>query len=335
MDAAEDAGQTILVVDDVPANLKLLDEILSAHGYEVRAASNGRLALRTVAVRSPNLILLDINMPDMDGYEVCRQLKAQETSRSIPIIFISANNDVADKLRGFAVGGVDYVTKPFEVAEVMARVRTHLRLQAVEARLIAQNRQLAEEIAERRRAEAELQFLATHDSLTGLLNRPMLLDRLGQAIADANRSGQRFWVCFMDLDRFKWINDTLGHDAGDILLVTAARRMQACLRDTDTIVRLGGDEFVLLLRNVEDIEQALSTLRRVANSLAEPIQLKGQEVSVSCSVGCCAYPGDGGVAEDLLRRADSEMYRVKRAGGNRISLYGNEIDHDIKLGVCA
>lgn len=125
----------ILIVDDTPANLKLLAEILGKYGYVVRSASNGRLALRTVAVRKPDLILLDINMPDMDGYEVCQQLKASDSSRAIPVIFISANSEVTDKVKGFAVGGVDYITKPFQHEEVLARVRTHIELRHLQVSL--------------------------------------------------------------------------------------------------------------------------------------------------------------------------------------------------------
>lgn len=152
---ANDSAQ-VLVVDDTPANLKLLAEILANHGYRVRPASNGRLALRSVAAAPPDLILLDITMPDMDGYEVCAELKAQERSRDIPVIFISALNDTADKLRGFEAGGIDYITKPFQAAEVLARVETHLSLRRLQLKIEAQNIQLHLEIAERERFEEEL-----------------------------------------------------------------------------------------------------------------------------------------------------------------------------------
>lgn len=136
-----DASQ-ILVVDDTPANLKLITEILATHGYRVRAASSGRLALKTVAVELPDLILLDVKMPDMDGYEVCRRLKSEERSRMIPVIFISALTDTEDKIQGFQAGGVDYITKPFQAEEVHARVSTHLKLHFYRGALEEKNRQL-------------------------------------------------------------------------------------------------------------------------------------------------------------------------------------------------
>lgn len=146
----------ILVVDDTPANLKLLTEILTNHGYRVRPASNGRLALKSVAAMAPDLILLDITMPDMDGYEVCCELKSNENSSSIPVIFISALNDTTYKVRGFESGGIDFITKPFQAAEVLARVDTHLSLRRLQKKIEEQNLQLHQEIAERVRFEEEL-----------------------------------------------------------------------------------------------------------------------------------------------------------------------------------
>jgi len=146
----------ILVVDDNPANLKLLTGILTHHGYQVRPASSGRLALRSVEAEAPDLILLDVKMPDVDGYEVCRRLKTHEQSRGIPVIFISALDEVTDKVKGFEAGGVDYITKPFQAAEVLARVETHLALRRLQRELEAQNGQLQQEIGERKRIESML-----------------------------------------------------------------------------------------------------------------------------------------------------------------------------------
>lgn len=152
----------ILVVDDTPANLKLLTDILTNHGYRVRPASNGRLALRSVEAAAPDLILLDVTMPDMDGYEVCGALKSRENSRSIPVIFISALNDTADKIKGFEAGGIDYITKPFQAAEVLARVETHLSLRRLQKKIETQNNQLHREIAERTRFEEKLKIHQEH-----------------------------------------------------------------------------------------------------------------------------------------------------------------------------
>ena len=148
--------RNILVVDDTPANLRLLTELLIQHGYDVRPAPNGRLALKTVESKLPDLILLDIMMPDIDGYEVCRRLKASERSRDIPVIFISAINETMDKVKAFSIGGVDYITKPFQPEEVLARLQTHLAIRVMQQKLEIQNTQLHQEIAEREQFEEQL-----------------------------------------------------------------------------------------------------------------------------------------------------------------------------------
>lgn len=152
--------RTILLVDDTPNNLKLLARMLEVHGYDVRTVTSGQSALKSVRLEAPDLILLDIAMPDMDGYEVCERLQADPETRDIPVIFISALNDAMDKVPAFEVGGVDYISKPFQVQEVLARVRTHLALRTAQQQLVQQNRQLQQEVAERQRAEEQLQFLS-------------------------------------------------------------------------------------------------------------------------------------------------------------------------------
>lgn len=322
--------QSILIVDDTPANLRVLLEHLQANGFLVLVAEDGEEGVQRAEYACPDLILLDVKMPGIDGFEACRQLKSNPKTRDIPVIFMTVLDDENDKVAGFAAGGVDYITKPFQIAEVMARVRTHLSLRAAEAQLKAQNRQLQQEIMVREQAEAELQTQATHDALTGLPNRRLLLDRLRQAIVCARRDSQRFVVCFIDLDRFKWINDSLGHEAGDILLKTVANRIVGSLRESDTVARLGGDEFVLLLRDLDDVEQALLKIRRVTAAVSQPIQLGEHEVTVTCSVGCSAYPADGEEATDLLKFADCAMYRAKEAGRNNLQLYNTELRRSLE-----
>ncbi len=155
------SGQ-ILIVDDTPANLKMLTTILSSHGYQVRRALSGSRALSSVAARSPDLILLDIRMEEMDGYEVCRLLKGDEKNREIPVIFISALHETEDKMRGFEAGGVDYITKPFQSKEVLARIEVHLTLQRQQKQLEVQNMQLQREISRRERTEGELRRHKVH-----------------------------------------------------------------------------------------------------------------------------------------------------------------------------
>ncbi len=180
--------------------------------------------------------------------------------------------------------------------------------------------------SEHKRIEAQLQYQANHDTLTGLPNRHLLMDRLHQALSYAQRNEGRLAVCFIDLDRFKWVNDNLGHAAGDELLKTVSLRIGACLRETDTVARLGGDEFVLLLSNqggnARDIELAV---KRVVNSVAQPVILAGREVSVSCSIGCSNFPEDGIDGDELLKFADAAMYRAKKMGRNNMQIYNEDL----------
>ena len=278
------AVQRILVVDDTPANLYIMTEHLQAKGYTTLIAEDGVEALQRAEYALPDLILLDVMLPGLDGFEVCRRLKANPLTSAIPVIFMTALHDERDKLEGFAAGGVDYVTKPFQRADVLARIDVHLSLHAAKVRLLAQKCELEQQIAARQQVEFDLRFQATHDMLTGLPNRILLYDRLHQAIASARRSGRRFIVCFIDLDHFKCINDSLGHTAGDELLKVVATRMCECVRSLDTVARLGGDEFVLLLRELDDVALALSTVRRVAAEVGRPIHLAAahdQEVAVT------------------------------------------------------
>ncbi|MGE5649868.1 MAG: putative bifunctional diguanylate cyclase/phosphodiesterase [Bacillota bacterium] len=183
------------------------------------------------------------------------------------------------------------------------------------------------DISERKRRETQLLHEATHDALTGLPNRNLLVDRLQLAIAEAKRYQERFVVAFIDLDRFKWINDNYGHETGDALLTTVSERMSACLRESDTIARLGGDEFVLVLRDSTNGGEPAQVLNRVVDCVSMPIMAGGQEIRVTCSMGCCTYPDDGEEPEALLRFSDVAMYRAKENGRNSVQHYNEELRH--------
>jgi len=299
-------GGKLLIVDDTPANLDVLVGELDRRGYSVAVAQDGEEALARAAYVQPDLILLDVMMPGLDGFETCRQLKAVPQTSEIPVIFMTAVGDASSKVTGFGCGGADYVTKPFQLDEVVARIEMQLALRQALERL--------RESEERYRLLAEtLQHQATHDPLTGLPNRTLLVDRLNQAIAAAKRRNAPFHVGFLDLDHFKRINDTLGHDAGDDLLRAVAARITNCLRASDTVARLGGDEFILLLQDFTGADDTKAVTQRVMAGIAEPIALGSHSVTVSCSIGCSRFPDDGGSADELLRAADAAMYRAKSA----------------------
>ncbi|MBB5018690.1 diguanylate cyclase (GGDEF)-like protein/PAS domain S-box-containing protein [Chitinivorax tropicus] len=188
---------------------------------------------------------------------------------------------------------------------------------------------MVQDITERKRLESALQHQATHDALTGLPNRNVFMDRLTQAIAYARRNNGRCAVCFIDLDRFKWINDSFGHEMGDELLKTLAGRMTSCVRDSDTIARIGGDEFVVLLQDAVDGNEESKVIQRVLSRVVEPIHLGGRELVVTCSVGYSAFPTDGRNADDLLRFADAAMYQAKQEGRNNLQTYSAELGHKL------
>ncbi len=316
----------ILIVDDMPNNLRFLSTTLTEQGYKVRSVTDGLMALTVAQAANPDLILLDIMMPNIDGYEVCQRLKANEKTCDIPIIFLSALDEVIDKVKAFSVGGVDYITKPFQLEEVLARIQTHLSLRAaqkeinqlnaeLEQRVRQRTVQLEQEIAERLQAQERLLHLALHDVLTGLPNRTWFMKRLEQIFQQANNQvGYHFAVLFLDCDRFQSVNDSLGHSVGDQLLVLLARRIELCLHPSSMLCRLGGDEFVILLHNIDDVSTATQIANKILRELSEPFQIADYQVFTNVSIGIVMGSNIYTQPEHILRDADTAMYRAKANG---------------------
>jgi diguanylate cyclase (GGDEF)-like protein len=304
---ARDNGDAadILVVDDTLADSQLLAAILTTQGYRVRTATDGRSALAEIDRAEPHLILLDINMPGMDGFELCWHLKQSSQYAGIPVIFVSVCDDTDSKVAAFKCGGIDYVTKPFRVAEIKARVHAHLQL---------------------KQARDRLGYQAGHDPLTGLPNRSLLVDRLRQTLIFAERYGGQVAVAYIDLDKFKTINDRFGHKAGDQLLVEVSQRLQSCMRESDTIARIGGDEFVIVLYNRDNESITPQAMQRILDCVSETITLDSVVLNPSCSIGFACYPQDGGDVDTLLRNADTAMYRAKEIGRNNFQFYTTELN---------
>jgi diguanylate cyclase (GGDEF)-like protein len=316
----------ILIVDDMPNNLRFLSTTLTEQGYKVRSVTEGLMALTVAEAAKPDLILLDIMMPNIDGYEVCQRLKANEQTCDIPVIFLSALDEVLDKVKAFSVGGVDYITKPFQLEEVLARIQTHLSLRfaqkeisqlnsELEERVRQRTAQLEQEIAERLQAQERLLHLALHDVLTGLPNRTWFMKRLEQLLQQINKkSGYHFAVLFLDCDRFQAVNDSLGHLVGDQLLVSIARRIELCLPSGTMLCRLGGDEFAVLLQNIENASDATKTANNILSELAAPFQIGEYQVFTNVSIGIVMGSDIYKQPEHILRDADTAMYRAKANG---------------------
>ncbi len=323
----------ILIIDDMADNLRVLSSILTREGYNVRKALNWQMALTATQTVLPDLILLDIMMPEVDGYEICQTFKAWELTADIPVIFISALDDVFDKVKAFQMGGVDYITKPFEFQEVLVRVKNQLALRSAQLEILKLNielehrvkqrteelekalKKLQQEINSRQELQSQLLEIALHDSLTGLPNRVLFIRQLENALNRAQQeSSYQFAVLFLDCDRFKVVNDSLGHLVGDELLIAIAHRLQACLIPIHTLARLGGDEFGILLENITDINIAIQVAESVLQQLSLAFKLSRYEVFMNASIGISWGNKDYDRPEYLLRDADTAMYRAKAQG---------------------
>jgi diguanylate cyclase (GGDEF)-like protein len=330
----------ILIIDDTVENLRILSSFLTKEGYSVRKALNWQMALTACQAVLPDLILLDIMMPDVNGYEVCQRFKNWRETADIPVIFVSALDDVFDKIKAFKVGGVDYITKPFEFEEVLVRVQNQLSLRDAQKEILNLNAQLEErvqertselekalqqlrrEIGSRRELQSKLLDIALHDSLTGLPNRVLFIKQIEKALDHAKQdSNFHFAVLFLDCDRFKVVNDSLGHQVGDELLVAIARRFKESLSPFDTLARLGGDEFGIILENLTDIRMAIQVAEKILQQISNTFYLSRYEVFINASIGISWGQKYYEKPEYLLRDADTAMYRAKALGRARYHVF--------------
>jgi two-component system cell cycle response regulator len=288
---------SILIVDDRESNVSLLEQILSEDGYtRITTTTN---SLEVCALHRNNrydLIVLDLQMPGMDGFQVMDGLKADESESYLPVIVLTAQSGA--KLRALQAGAKDFISKPFDLVEVKTRIHNML-----EVRLLYKKLENCNNVLEQR---------TLHDSTTGLPNRDLFDDRLTHAIALAKRHTWVLAVMFLDLDRFKSINDTHGHAVGDAVLKEVAKRLLHHARDEDTVCRNGGDEFLYLLIN----PQGRENIERIADALLKiiglPIDVGDLRPVIKASIGIAVYPENGITGEQLIRNADTAMYRAKK-----------------------
>ncbi|WP_428311944.1 diguanylate cyclase domain-containing protein [Hydrocarboniphaga sp.] len=328
----------ILVVDDTPANLVAMRRLLSKIDAELVMVSSGNDALAACLDHEFALILLDVQMPDIDGFEVAGLLSGEARTADTPIIFVTAAfSDDVNRLRGYHFGAVDYIAKPINDVILQSKVRVFLdlyrgrqELQMLVAELDGRNRQLEIEITERRRAEQEVRHRATHDALTELPNRALFMDRVEQALQRADRQRSHVGLLYLDIDGFKPVNDKLGHHAGDVLLQQIAHRLRGAIRKSDTVARLGGDEFAVVMEDAVEGPQAAQQLgEKLLEVLAAPYALDlglavPVPVNIGSSIGVAIFPDDCRGATDrreaLIRAADAAMYAAKQSGKNRVLL---------------
>lgn len=428
---------TVMVVDDTPANLHLLGDMLRSQGWRVQLFPKARLALKSAQQQAPDLILLDIMMPEMDGFTLCQQLKDDPTLHKIPIIFISALTDTESKIRAFTAGGMDYVTKPFQVEEVLARIKTHLQLYQIQREQESYRQSLERLVQERtadllhaqrvahigswrfdlptqslywspetyrlfgipngkplaledfiqrihpedrervlnawacalkgesydiehriatddavvwvrERAEFEfdaqgkaavaigtvqditaeknhqrqIEFITSHDPLTGLPNRAMFLELLRPIMAGTVTHGTQLAVAYIDLDDFAPLNAQYGKDWGNRIVVEMGKRIVQTVREPHQVSRIGGDEFAIICGNLRQGDAYLTAVQRLLQAIAKPLEIDQHTFHLTASIGIALYPQSTRIeAEQLLRQADQAMYLAKLAGKNRHHLF--------------
>jgi diguanylate cyclase len=297
---------TVLLIEDNPGDARLIELMLAEDpDSPFRLSCVDRLSrgLEALAAEKPGLVLLDLSLPDSHGLETFDKVYAH--SPSVPIIVLTGNDDQMIALNAVKTGAQDYLIKGKLDRELLVRAMQYS--------------------IERKRYQEQLEHQANYDALTGLPNRNLLHDRLKQAVY-AQRHARAIAVVFIDLDHFKFINDSLGHSAGDKLLQEMAERLRQAVRDGDTVSRLGGDEFILVLNDQQNEDIVFRAMQRIISEVSKPAVIDGQELTVTCSAGISLYPQDGPDVDTLLKNADAAMYRAKEHGRNNFQFYTAEMN---------
>ena len=292
----------ILIVDDIASNIQILANILKDM-YNIKVATNGENAIAIASKEpKPDLVLLDVIMPEMDGYEVCKQLKNDNHTKDIPIIFVTANNETVDEENGFNLGAVDYITKPVNPAIVKVRVKTQITI---------------------KQQQDELKLLASTDSMTKLYNRRYFSKIAEQSLELAKRENNELSIIMLDIDKFKNVNDTYGHQVGDDVIIQLARNIMHAQRKSDISSRYGGEEFVLLLPNTNiDGAKILAEKLRQIVELSEIKFNETQILKYTISLGLASIDitNDKNI-ETALKKADDALYEAKENGRNQVVAY--------------
>lgn len=322
----------IMVVDDEPVNLHVITNQLKLANFGVVQVSDPDEVVYVIKSRKPDLLLLDIMMPRISGYEICKIIRELYNTTELPIIMLTAKSQDAAVCESFDVGANDFLTKPFSPKALISRIKAQLNVstltrelhesnvnleQKVKARTQAlelMNNELIIEVRERKSAQAELAKMAFYDGLTGLANRALLYERINHAMTTTRRLNTIVAILYLDLDGFKLVNDTYGHQAGDVVLKESANRLKDIVRANDTVSRLGGDEFVILFEGITDVSMSEKFAQRVIDSIIQPVIFNEVVVNVGTSIGIALYPTHGDHAEALIQAADHAMYEAKRNG---------------------
>jgi two-component system, cell cycle response regulator len=300
---------TIVVAEDDRLTRDLLADILRSHGYHVEAFADGQAAVERVGQGGIDLVLLDILMPRLSGLEACRLLKSMTSDSFLPVVLVTVKTDTASRVEGLKIGADDYVCKPFDEGELLARVEAMLRI-----------KQLHDHVA---RARAKLERLSVHDDLTGLFNYRYLHNRLTEEFKRAERYHDPLACIVVDIDRLQAINDNAGREFGDRVLATVAEVLQRSVRDVDVVARFGGDEFLVILPSTH-FAGSVTVAERIWRDVGEASFALSdkQNTRVTLSLGVALFPSRDVRSKDaLLRAADTALHQAKRDGGNRLCVF--------------
>jgi diguanylate cyclase (GGDEF)-like protein len=302
----------VLLIEDNDVDAQLTQDLLSewsTEEFQVARATTLAEGLSLLSRERFDAMLLDLSLPDAFGLPTVREVHA--ASPTIPVVVLSGVSDQSLALQAVRQGAQDYLVKGQGHPELLARA---IRF-----------------AIERKRFEEHLTYLAQYDHLTGLVNRILFRDRLVQATARSKRMQQMIGLMLLDLDRFKLVNDTFGHDMGDELLKAVSERLKTCVREVDTVARMGGDEFTIILEGVSSEQNVLVVAKRITESIATPFELKGHCISIGISIGITIYPQDDHPVDELLKHADTAMYQAKQQGGSAFHLHEASGTHSANL----
>lgn len=293
----------VILADDDPSIRLMVRHVLESEDFDIVEASDGLEAIKAVEKHNPALILLDAVMPGIDGFTTCQQIK-EKGYIDIPVMMITGLDDDASVERAYEVGAIDFITKPIKWAVLKHRVKS------VVAKVVA---------------ERKVKLLAYRDTLTNLPNRLLFADRLEQAVIRAERGRTSMALMLIDIDDFKLVNDSFGHDAGDKLIKAVGELISKSLRRADTIARLGGDEFAVIIESIDSADDAISIADNLTTILEHNVRLDDQETYTSASIGIAIYPDDGNDARTMLKNADTAMFRAKENGRHCFQFYKPEM----------
>jgi diguanylate cyclase (GGDEF)-like protein len=302
----------ILVIEDEEFVRENIEELLDAEGFEVISAENGRIGVDLAKVMIPDLILCDVMMPELDGYNVLTALRQDSVTAAVPFIFLTAKSAKTDFRQGMELGANDYITKPFTRAELLG---------AIASRIKYDDKVREHYNIELQQAKEQLNYLIHNDSLTNLPNRLSLRERFKQIQPTDTDNEQLVTILCVGLDRFNQINENLGHEIGNLLLKAVAERLTACVESGDTVARLDTDQFAIILATTQHKQEVGNIAQTILESISQTFALAGQEIFITASMGIAIYPRDGQEIEQLLNHANTAMVHAKQQGGDQYQYY--------------